>query len=741
MIQPHANFASIAAGVYQDYLSKPFHGKTWFNRLRIQTHLTCDGTKIYRPNHGLAHSIRVAHYIPYIWEYFKKNGVRNADGSDHYGFDKLTELEVQKIQIAALFYVVGREDETGFRHSATRYNSYRAASAEKFRDYCKCHDLIGDGKVFANISDMEQYATFLHQGEHGIIEAIKHNQKINPLRILLSTAHELDLSRCFPRKRYQAALVEEKLNYFSQYANNRDLHALMGYAQNCIIATGDVLSVAYQFDQHTTPGDQPQTAIRPLQRTLTPISWKTRFKWFSNFYSFFYPRYYNFKLFKQASTNAESCLQLLDSTPKPIFLSDSLAHVQPKLSEALQTIQAGDAVIRLMNTDPQSNQLRFELEQYADTKSFRPVYFQKRNDVSETDRNFLVDLKRSSKNERKGVTRALIDTAEPSSNETVYYSESGDLLSRPVSTENRRGQYKDTPYTKKASYSLLRQDGQIKHFSGNSPIDFFKHLFGISIKIGLLCDVKEMHRKGEKYLFAKDVGTTGPSGYFWLGRDRRQFSDALFPERFSPLTLEGLKEHINQKDPAQKSGPTLLPSVADNEMLIGGSAAALKGLFATKNTLAHRLRLLETKLCLIADYGLNLPMLIIDGKSAPQDYTQEQIQADLLYASACYQHSNLLQRMRTASSLKTFKRIAKQLKIELSNPKEVRQWLAAATRADSTSHDALHGVSSHATEYLKTLQIARTPSQNTGSPLECEMTMHLQSEPSLLKSGSLTPTS
>lgn len=743
MFQPHHAFSSIVKGVYQDYLSKPFNGKTWFNRLRIQTHLTCpDGTKIYRPNHGLAHSIRVANYIPYIWEYFKKNGVKNPDGSHHYGFDTLTELDVQKIQIAALFYVVGREDETGFRHNAARYNSYRAASAQKFRNYCTLHDLIGEGKVFSDQNDMEQYVTFLHDGEHGIIEAIKHKKPMNPLRILLSTAHELDLSRCFPDKRYKAALVEEKLNYFSQYANNRDLQALMGYAQNCIIATGDVLSVAYQFTQHTTPGDHPVTGIRPLQRTLTPISWKTRLKWFTNFYSFFYPRYYDFKLFKQASTNATSCLELLENTPKPMFLGDSLSKVSTSSDDALQTITTGDAAIRLMNTEITSNQLRFEFEQYADPQSFRPIYFQKIKDTSEKDRTFLVNLKKSSKQSRVGTERALIDHPEPSNNESAYYAESGELLAKPVSTQSRRGQYKDTPFTKKASYSLLPKDGSIKHFSGKSLSDFLKNLFGLSIKIGLLCDVNQMHRKGEKYIFSKDVGTTGPGGYFWLGRERKQFSDNLFPERFKPLTLEGLKQHINQQDTAQKSGPSILPSVADNEMLLGGSANALRGLFAIKDTLAHRLRLLETKLCLIADYGLDLPMLIIDGKSSPQIYAAEQAKKDLLEAYRLYQHGRLFQRIRAASSLQSLKRISSQLKIELSNPEEVNQWLGTTTaHTESTSHDALPDVSFGANEYSGILHIARMPLRNTDSPLECGMTAHLQSKQPQLRSKNLTLTS
>jgi len=93
---------------------------------------------LYRPNHDLAHSIRVAALILPLYLSLNSGQKTNDVNSE------LDKSELEKLQLMMLFSVLGREDETGFSDSTTKegsfmYQSYRAISAVEFLKYCLEH--------------------------------------------------------------------------------------------------------------------------------------------------------------------------------------------------------------------------------------------------------------------------------------------------------------------------------------------------------------------------------------------------------------------------------------------------------------------------------------------------------------------------------------------------------------------------------------------------------------------------
>jgi hypothetical protein len=192
-----------------------------------------------------------------------------------------------------------------------------------------------------------------------------------------------------------------------------------------------------------------------------------------------------------------------------------------------------------------------------------------------------------------------------------------------VHNDDERGLPKFTPYTKKLSVSLLRPDGKIKHFTGTFPYDYMMYQ-----PVGFLYDVNQLHQKQEKYVFEYDVGT---SSKFWVGKTSVENLDTKEGRR-SELSIENLK--LKLQTDAQKDFPvSTLPfhkmQHASNEMVMGLKKSAIQALFATQDTPETRLRTLLHAIYLKQDYGIQVPLLIIDGKQSPKGYKAEQFKADL----------------------------------------------------------------------------------------------------------------
>jgi hypothetical protein len=207
---------------------------------------------VYRPNHGLTHSVRVAYLVTAIHAFGQQHNVAAKN---------LTEPELNKLQIMMLFSVVGRQDETGFGDGSLArktYQGFRATSGREYLKYCKDHikDLYGTdlGTLYrdAIVVELMGYPTFagalqdrvtnppqtfidyviamekektpesalitpeaalilINQGKYSLNELFKAGeirQLAESKLDMMNQAHQLDLIRCYPL--YPESLTDAK---------------------------------------------------------------------------------------------------------------------------------------------------------------------------------------------------------------------------------------------------------------------------------------------------------------------------------------------------------------------------------------------------------------------------------------------------------------------------------------------------------------------------------------------------
>jgi hypothetical protein len=163
------NIKDHCQAVYEQYLSKPFtdHSLKWDWEYKTE------GYTIPRPNHGLAHTLRVAYYAPMVLNAFQ-NSPNKKEAEQYIGLDK----DLDKIQIALLFAVAARTNETGFSDNQAKYMKMRENCVEAFKKYAK--ELVPP--VF-NPEEIEQYGNVLYN--FGAPDTI------DPLSMIFKTCHNL----------------------------------------------------------------------------------------------------------------------------------------------------------------------------------------------------------------------------------------------------------------------------------------------------------------------------------------------------------------------------------------------------------------------------------------------------------------------------------------------------------------------------------------------------------------------
>ncbi len=174
------------------------------------------GHIIYRPNHGLVHSLRVVNYLSYIIEALQNHATPAYQG-------QFNDLDVLKIQKCLLFAVTGRENDNGFFDDQAQYYQFRQKSGDNFFDYYK------------NKSDFKPEELSVYR-EHLIAMGDPANK--HPFHIVMNIAHKLDLPRCYTQNKME----QDQIPYIAEFINNSAvISELMDYACRCIEATGDRL--------------------------------------------------------------------------------------------------------------------------------------------------------------------------------------------------------------------------------------------------------------------------------------------------------------------------------------------------------------------------------------------------------------------------------------------------------------------------------------------------------------------
>ena len=199
------NFLHALNEVYNHYLSLPYSNTFTKNDWDLST----DFGKIHRPNHGLAHTLRVAMLIPHIIQL------------NHFDF---ALKEIQELQLVALFFVAGRENDCGFSDNPNLYQIFRKNSAEAFKVFAKDNLQLTDAQIkrYYNLLINEDY----HQANA---------QSVSLESLILNLAHKLDLIRCYPDDILNKTLFDDpRIMPYSKTIND-----LLDIALNQIVATGD----------------------------------------------------------------------------------------------------------------------------------------------------------------------------------------------------------------------------------------------------------------------------------------------------------------------------------------------------------------------------------------------------------------------------------------------------------------------------------------------------------------------
>lgn len=203
---------------YDNFLKNGY--KEADKRFRFDKELPVGDKILPRPNHGLAHTLRVAMYVPEV--------VNSLLKSPQFTEKKaIQNLNMEKVQIALAFAIVGRENDSGYTENPVRYMQYRDASVTAFQDYCKT---LSDPKFTQ--AEIQQYSKSLRDFGNPAMK--------DPLSVLIKVCHKLDLPRCYKPDQYAHAMADVK-----PYVSNSELVKLEKYVSDCIDATGD-RKVGYQ---------------------------------------------------------------------------------------------------------------------------------------------------------------------------------------------------------------------------------------------------------------------------------------------------------------------------------------------------------------------------------------------------------------------------------------------------------------------------------------------------------------
>lgn len=213
--------------VYDNYLSKPYTDES----ITVDWDLDTPEGTVQRPNHGLAHTMRVAHLVPILALSLMQNSQNNQ-----FNFNA---RDVYIVQLTALFSVVGRKNDAGFRdmkENETGYKEFKQTSANLFADFVRKYNFLDMTE-----DEINQYAhNIAKMGEPG---------ENSPSAILLSLAHKLDLLRCYEEDR----VINDIENPLNQYLPPNETTRLMEYAEKLLLETGDrIMTGANETDYNST---------------------------------------------------------------------------------------------------------------------------------------------------------------------------------------------------------------------------------------------------------------------------------------------------------------------------------------------------------------------------------------------------------------------------------------------------------------------------------------------------------
>jgi len=195
--------------VYNNHLCKSYTNNSWL----VDWTYSHSGHVIHRPNHGLAHTLRTASYVPFVVQYY----IEHQSLQDE---DAMALVNgIPWLQLVMLFFVSGRENDVGFHADNVLYGRFRQLSMDAFISYCVDEKHLGSGDekvVHYSHALRDCYTTVSH------------------INSIIAICHDLDLVRC-----YSPGEFEVKCNNIVNYVGYENMLKLKQLALNAVKHTGD----------------------------------------------------------------------------------------------------------------------------------------------------------------------------------------------------------------------------------------------------------------------------------------------------------------------------------------------------------------------------------------------------------------------------------------------------------------------------------------------------------------------
>jgi ankyrin repeat protein len=395
--------------VHKKYLSKPYTDIFEQEHLRHYNTLAqiqFEQGVVHRPNHNIVHTLRSLGYVRYIVDLLLNYGIPSLQAQLISMKNNGTlESFCQKIELASLFKVAGRESEVSRPDSVELYTRYRIKSAQAFRDYV---DNSPQGLQLFSTNDERDFY------QKKVVEDLGNPENKELPQLILRLAHDLDLQRC----RSDEAMRSLHKMYDSQYLQSGySFESLWLFAKSCIHETGGSVIAGYN------------------------------------------ERLYHF------TEDLLACWNLLsakDPYADPLYRNSVKGNLN--LSKLSRTIRKGNAIARVvalpeielrMLCDPRHERPLIE------TTKDRTLYTDQTKDKTGN----IKSIKRSPK-PYKAIEQQPVVLSTTFNLEHCRDID-GTLLPRSISADTDRGKPKETPYSKKMATSLVHTDGSYTPYADN----------------------------------------------------------------------------------------------------------------------------------------------------------------------------------------------------------------------------------------------------------------------------------
>lgn len=248
-------FASASEYVYQNHLSKPYRDAPG------EVYPKGSGTsqKVYRPNHGLAHSIRKAIHLNSIFPMYTACGLPTIFPVN--GVTWQLERDLIYLKLALLFSVTGRESEISHVDNEKLYDSYRKASADNFERW------VNANLAYPNRDKIKEFKAVIYTPHYSSSKPY-----YDAMRSLFRICHQVDLLRCYNHDEWKNVLsvIAKSLRISS---NHQFISQIEGYSLRCLRATGDqVFSMGerYNFERFCSSSTSVSTCLHYLAHVTLP---------------------------------------------------------------------------------------------------------------------------------------------------------------------------------------------------------------------------------------------------------------------------------------------------------------------------------------------------------------------------------------------------------------------------------------------------------------------------------------